>query len=79
MNDFNIMASKIVRYVDDHMTMLCNANPSAPESLNDRAADNWRPLLGNAVQKAIVRRSPLYLMSSYDEIHFFRNFKGASM
>jgi hypothetical protein len=33
------------RWVDDQMDALCEADPAMPNELNDRAADNWRPLL----------------------------------
>jgi hypothetical protein len=32
----------------DHVSALTAADPEVPESLNDRAADNWRPLLAIA-------------------------------
>jgi putative DNA primase/helicase len=39
---------KIARWVADHETELVEADPDIPEQLNDRAADNWRPLLAIA-------------------------------
>lgn len=43
-----ILASKISRWRDDNFMALCNADPETPAGLNDRAADNWRPLLAIA-------------------------------
>ena len=39
---------QIARWVDDHETELANADPTMPEALHDRAADNWRPLVAIA-------------------------------
>lgn len=36
------------RWVDDHLDVLQEADPQAPVGLNDRASDNWRPLLAIA-------------------------------
>jgi putative DNA primase/helicase len=41
-------ASKIARWADDHKGALRQADPIVPQSLHDRAADNWRPLLAIA-------------------------------
>lgn len=46
--ELKILASKITRWRDDNFTALCNADPETPAGLNDRAADNWRPLLAIA-------------------------------
>lgn len=43
-----ILASKIARWRDDNFMALCNADPETPAGLNDRASDNWRPLLAIA-------------------------------
>jgi Protein of unknown function (DUF3631) len=37
-----------VRWAQDHIEELAEADPAMPEGLCDRAADNWRPLLGIA-------------------------------
>ena len=42
------LASRIARWVDDHRVEIGAADPNIPEELNDRAADNWRPLLAIA-------------------------------
>ena len=39
---------KIARWVADHKHGLRIADPQMPEALNDRASDNWRPLLAIA-------------------------------
>lgn len=36
---------KILRLVQDLKTFIAASNPTLPAGLNDRAADNWRPLL----------------------------------
>jgi putative DNA primase/helicase len=35
---------RCLRWAHDHLAQLRDADPSVPETLNDRAADNWRPL-----------------------------------
>ena len=42
------LASKLARWVSDHKTGIGAADPAIPEVLNDRQADNWRPLLALA-------------------------------
>jgi hypothetical protein len=39
------LARKVVRWVDDHRQALADAEPIMPIELDDRAADNWEPLL----------------------------------
>lgn len=46
--ELKILASKIARWRDDNFMVLSNADPETPSGLNDRAADNWRPLLAVA-------------------------------
>lgn len=43
----NVLARKIARWVQDHRRAL-DADPSIPDELGDRAADNWRPLFAIA-------------------------------
>jgi len=43
-----ILRRKIARWVSDHIEALRNADPEVPSNLDDRAADNWRPLLAIA-------------------------------
>lgn len=42
------LRSKAFRWAADHAKDLADAEPSVPEELNDRAQDNWRPLLAIA-------------------------------
>jgi hypothetical protein len=39
---------KLVRWAQDNLTALAQSEPAMPESLNDRAADCWRPLVALA-------------------------------
>src|SRR5713101_4826111 len=39
---------RCARWVADHLPALRAADPTVPEALDDRQADNWRPLLGIA-------------------------------
>jgi Protein of unknown function (DUF3631) len=45
---FEILASKLVRFADDYRETLRIARPSLPDALGDRAQDNWEPLLAIA-------------------------------
>ena len=42
---FDDIRRKILRFVADQEEAIRNGNPVLPEGLNDRAADNWKPLL----------------------------------
>lgn len=42
---FDDLRSKCARFVADHADEIRNANPPLPDTLNDRACDNWTPLL----------------------------------
>jgi putative DNA primase/helicase len=46
--EFGILRRKAARWADDNSSLLTDPDPAIPESLNDRAADNWRPLLAIA-------------------------------
>ena len=46
--DFDPLRRKLARWAADNLEALRQADPVVPESLNDRAADNWRPLLAIA-------------------------------
>jgi hypothetical protein len=46
--EFHILRQKLARWSEDHLEELRDANPDIPESLNDRAKDNWFPLLAIA-------------------------------
>ncbi len=41
---FDDLRRKCARFVADHADDIRTANPTTPEALNDRAADNWAPL-----------------------------------
>lgn len=45
---FNNIKRKCIRFADDNYSALSSANPTTPIELNDRAADNWEPLLAIA-------------------------------
>ncbi len=46
--DLDDLASMAARWVADHEISLSVADPDIPETLHDRAADNWRPLIAIA-------------------------------
>ncbi len=48
MNGFTDIRRKCVRWAKDNVSRLSKADPDTPETLHDRAADNWRPLLAIA-------------------------------
>jgi uncharacterized protein DUF3631/bifunctional DNA primase/polymerase-like protein/primase-like protein len=48
LHELEPLCQKAARWVDDHGTALRQADPIIPEGLNDRAADNWGPLLAVA-------------------------------
>ena len=43
--DLDDLAGMAARWIVDHEVSLSAADPDMPETLHDRAADNWRPLL----------------------------------
>ncbi len=47
-SELDDLASMAARWVADHEIPLSTSDPNMPESLHDRAADNWRPLLSVA-------------------------------
>jgi Protein of unknown function (DUF3631) len=49
---FGALVSKAARWGVDHLDALRAADPDAPAALNDRQADNWRPLLAIAEMAA---------------------------
>ena len=46
---FNELCSKLARFSDDNSERVRLARPDLPPSLNDRAQDNWEPLLAIAM------------------------------
>lgn len=46
--DMELLRRKAARWVKDNLEELREADPETPPELNDRAADNWRPLLAIA-------------------------------
>ncbi len=46
--DSGELKAKCVRWAADNMALMENIDPEIPESLHDRAADNWEPLLSIA-------------------------------
>jgi putative DNA primase/helicase len=48
-HEFATLRRKAARFAEDNFAALANdPDPSIPEELNDRAADNWRPLIAIA-------------------------------
>lgn len=45
---FETLRSKLARFAEDAAEYIANAKPILPENLNDRAQDNWEPLLAIA-------------------------------
>jgi putative DNA primase/helicase len=45
---FKTLASKLARFGEDHGAAIGRMRPLLPEALNDRAQDNWEPLLAIA-------------------------------
>lgn len=45
---FQTLAAKLARWAQDNCHAIGSARPHLPESLNDRAQDNWEPLLAIA-------------------------------
>jgi hypothetical protein len=47
-DEFTTLRSQAKRWADDNFLKLTDPEPDIPDVLNDRAADNWRPLLAIA-------------------------------
>src|SRR5262249_3953262 len=45
---FATLRRKAARWATDHFDKLTDPDPAIPEALNDRATDNWRPLIAIA-------------------------------
>jgi len=46
---FDVLRAKLARFAEDYRNRVRKARPLLPESLNDRAQDNWEPLLAIAM------------------------------
>lgn len=46
---FNVLRSKLARFAEDYSKKVRQARPPLPHNLNDRAQDNWEPLLAIAM------------------------------
>jgi len=46
---FDVLRTKLARFAEDYRDQVRKARPPLPESLNDRALDNWEPLLAIAM------------------------------
>ena len=69
---FDELRRKIVRWAADHFEDMRRARPEIPKSLNDRAADNWEPLLAIAEAAGgkwpeLARNAALALSGDADE------------
>jgi Protein of unknown function (DUF3631) len=47
-NEFAALRRQALRWAEDNLSALADPDPAIPDALNDRAADNWRPLLAIA-------------------------------
>lgn len=45
---FKVLASKLARFASDNGDVIAKSRPALPDTLNDRAQDNWEPLLAIA-------------------------------
>jgi hypothetical protein len=66
LEDFEPLHRRCSRWVRDHLEDLRKANPEVPAGMNDRASDNWRPLLAIADRiggawPAMAREAALWL------------------
>jgi len=66
---FEVLAEKLARFAEDYRDTIRQARPDLPASLNDRAQDNWEPLLAIAdvaggEWPALGRRAALKLSGS---------------
>jgi putative DNA primase/helicase len=46
--EFETIRRRMARWTQDNATIISNSDPDVPRQLNDRAQDNWRPLLSIA-------------------------------
>lgn len=69
--EFNLLGGRIARWVADHADALRKSSPTVPDTLNDRAADNWASLLAIADElggewPAKVRQAAISFAHAYD-------------
>jgi putative DNA primase/helicase len=69
---FETLKSKLARFADDAGAAIGSARPELPEELNDRAQDNWEPLLAisdhaGGVWPALARAAALKLSGEKNE------------
>jgi Protein of unknown function (DUF3631) len=55
-DDFAMLRRRARHWCEDNLGILTTADPAVPDTLNDRAADNWRPLLAVAIGPAASGR-----------------------
>lgn len=60
------LRSQCLRWANDHGDRLKGINPTLPASSNDRALDNWTPLL--AIAEAIGGKVPAVALESFKEL-----------
>ena len=60
------LRSKCLRWANDHADKLRGINPPLPASSNDRALDNWTPLL--AIAEAIGGKLPSLALESFNHL-----------
>jgi putative DNA primase/helicase len=46
--EFATLRRRLSKWAEDNLSALADPDPAIPDALNDRAADNWRPLLAIA-------------------------------
>jgi putative DNA primase/helicase len=69
-DEFAALRSRAARWAQDNFSKLADQDPKIPDALNDRAADNWRPLLAIAElagQRWAVRAQQAALALSGEE------------
>jgi len=53
-DDFAILRRQAWRWCEDNLKILTTADPAVPDTLNDRAADNWRPSDTGALETPVM-------------------------
>ena len=71
---FDSLASRLCRFVNDNREAVRRARPDLPAQLNDRAQDNWEPLLAIAdvagsVWPKLARHAALVISGGEDDEH----------